>query len=62
MIKWIRPSGVPLETNDNEATRAYAKLNGWKREKKAKRVDTDGDSNASDQGLFATDTSTRLGG
>ena len=32
-MKWIRPSGVPIETNDLPETIAYAKEHGWKEDK-----------------------------
>jgi hypothetical protein len=31
MIKWIRPSGREIETNDNEETVTYCESLGWKR-------------------------------
>lgn len=30
-IKWVRPSGSEIETNDTEATVAYAEASGWTR-------------------------------
>ncbi len=29
MIKWIRPSGSIIETNDTDASIEYAAKNGW---------------------------------
>lgn len=34
MIKWIKPSGVEIETNDLEETVAYVESLGWKRAEK----------------------------
>ena len=39
MIKWIKPSGVELETNDSKETVAYCESLGWKR--KGAKVDKD---------------------
>ena len=33
-MKWKRPSGVPIKSNDDKATIAYCKSLGWKEEKK----------------------------
>lgn len=30
-VKYIKPSGVEIDVNDNDATKEYAKLNGWKK-------------------------------
>jgi hypothetical protein len=30
MIKWVRPSGSYIETNDTDASIEYAAKNGWK--------------------------------
>jgi hypothetical protein len=44
MIKWVKPSGVELETNDLKKTVAYCESLGWKRkgakpaEEKPKRI------------------------
>lgn len=38
MIKWIKPSGVEIETNDLEATVAYCESLGWKRAKRVRRL------------------------
>jgi hypothetical protein len=32
MIKWTKPSGVEVETNELKATIAYCESLGWKRE------------------------------
>jgi len=32
MIKWIRPSGRPITTNESQASIDYAKLHKWERE------------------------------
>ncbi len=32
MIKWIRPSGRPITTNESDSSIAYAKANNWQRE------------------------------
>lgn len=32
MIKWIRPSGRPITTNESDASIAYAKQHNWQRE------------------------------
>ena len=38
MIKWVKPSGIEIETNDNKATVDYCESLKWKRagEKKLK--------------------------
>lgn len=36
-MKWIKPSGLEITTNDDEVTREYCKSLGWK-EVKAKKV------------------------
>ena len=33
-MKWIRPSGSPIETNDSPETIAHAESLGWKEIKK----------------------------
>ena len=33
MIKWIRPSGNEIETNNTKASVEYAESHGWKRVK-----------------------------
>ena len=33
MIKWTRPSGSTIETNDSKATIEYAVANGWEQVK-----------------------------
>lgn len=30
MMKWIKPSGIEIETNDKEETIEYCKSLGWK--------------------------------
>jgi len=40
MIKWIKPSGDEIETNDESATIEAAKVAGWKR-KQAKKPKKD---------------------
>jgi hypothetical protein len=37
MIKWIRPSGTEIETNESEASIEVAKALGWKRADKAEK-------------------------
>ena len=37
-IKWIRPSGASIETNDADGTIAYAEAQGWKRASAAKKT------------------------
>lgn len=32
-IKWVKPSDIEVETNDNEATVKYCESLGWKRKK-----------------------------
>lgn len=32
-MKWIKPSGIKIETNDKEATIEYCKSLGWKEDK-----------------------------
>ena len=45
MIKWMRPSGTEIETNDHPDTVAEAKRLGWKKAVKRKpRKQTDGNS------------------
>ena len=34
MIKWIKPNGNEIETNDAPATVAHCEALGWKRAKK----------------------------
>lgn len=36
-MKWVKPSGVEIETNDREETIEYCKSLGWK-EVKAKKA------------------------
>lgn len=38
MIKWVKPNGQIVETNEREETIAAAKENGWKRERKQKEA------------------------
>ena len=33
MIKWMRPSGNPIELADTENLNEFAKAQGWKRDK-----------------------------
>lgn len=42
-MKWIKPDGAEIETNDAEATIAKAKELGWK-EKKARRKSKSADA------------------
>lgn len=32
MIKWIRPSGLPIELADTENLNEFAKAQGWKKD------------------------------
>jgi hypothetical protein len=49
-MKWIKPSGIEIETNDTEAIREYALSLGWKEVKRGRKPKatkepvTDGDS------------------
>ena len=36
-MKWLRPSGTEIETNDSEETIEYCKSLGWKPAEKKKR-------------------------
>ena len=36
MIKWIRPSGLPIELADTENLNEFAKAQGWKKDEPAK--------------------------
>ena len=37
MVKWIRPSGLPIEVADGPEMDKHAEKMGWKREDKIKR-------------------------
>ena len=39
-MKWIKPSGIKIETNDSEATLEYCKSLGWKEDKPEPEVIT----------------------
>jgi hypothetical protein len=36
-MKWIKPSGLEIETNDSEETIKYCKSLGWKEPKEIKK-------------------------
>ena len=40
MIKWMRPSGSTIETNETKASVEHAKSNKWKRVEGVKPVST----------------------
>ncbi len=37
MIKWLKPSGLEIETNETQASIAFAEASGWLRADKPKR-------------------------
>ena len=55
MIKWTRPSGSILETNDNADIRAYARINGWQ---EIKEVVKNGNSRAGSEGVTPKNSGT----
>ena len=59
LIKWKRPSGKEIETNDLKDTIALAESLGWKRTRKAKaKVSaSDGNSERCDQERTTRDSS-----
>jgi len=38
LIKWTKPSGVEIQTNDREETIEYCESLGWKREGEKKKA------------------------
>jgi hypothetical protein len=44
-MKWVKPNGTEIETNDSDATREYARSLGWKPKRgRPKKDKVDGDS------------------
>lgn len=37
-MKWVKPSGQEIETNDKPATVAYCESVGWERKKRKRRT------------------------
>lgn len=58
MIKWIKPSGVEIETNDEQASIDAANNLGWKlkKERKTKGV-KDGNSQSGSKSVSTKDIS-----
>jgi len=47
MIKWVKPSGLKIETNDKDETVEYCESLGWKKSNGRKPKENKSDASAS---------------